>query len=491
MIPTPGTRRGPEIMRCWTARATSHATARDAANTSTTTRATSVTPLSVPPMRRGRTNGSLSCMSLGSTVPTSPKSPNVATSSRSTSAYGARSVMAGRGRRRDPGRGTALPALSNAAPSPSAAPSAGPRTPASSPAAHWRSRRCRGARSAPPPACRSQPRGGTAPPPPPTRATRRRCVGSARSTRYEHQPSRGPFLDAGQHDLAAGLPPGERAPPHGGLPVHLVFDPADLEPVGRQHVSAGRHVQRHPGGDRDAARADLLARLPRRHPAPGDVDAFLGVADRVAERVPPARRPPNPHDRLPVRKDHESTSYSGPSPVSSAPHEQYAAPNASEHSGECCSAVPGAGSTLNASCEPVRHSACSASTSDGRRLEPDRCRVSVDMVNGPAVCCWNDPAPASVHRFTAPGRISFAAAGCPSEGGGSVESRHGATRLALAFAPATISATRSLDLMSSGRSSTAMISAMSPSYSSSVSRTAIRSALRPSAGSLSAPSRPA
>src|SRR5690606_32968590 len=124
----------------------------------------------------------------------------------------------------------------------------------------------------------------------------------------------------------------------------------------------------HPGGDRDAARADLLARLPRRHPAPGDVDAFLGVADRVAERVPPARRPPNPHDRLPVRKDHESTSYSGPAPVRSAPHEQYAAPNTSAQIGEWLSVQPGAVSTLNASCEPVRHSACSASISDGHRL---------------------------------------------------------------------------------------------------------------------------
>src|SRR5690606_7177007 len=92
------------------------------------------------------------------------------------------------------------------------------------------------------------------------------------------------------------------------------------------------------------------------------------TAMRPAPICSPARRPPNPHDRLPVRKDHESTSYSGPAPVRSAPHEQYAAPNTSAQIGEWLSVQPGAVSTLNASCEPVRHSACSASISDGHRL---------------------------------------------------------------------------------------------------------------------------
>jgi hypothetical protein len=121
----------------------------------------------------------------------------------------------------------------------------------------------------------------------------------------------------------------------------------------------------------------------------------------------------------------------------SAPHEQYSAPKASEQTGEWMLPQPGAVSTENAAAgAESRQSACSASISLGQRLNPVRCRVSVVMLYGPAVCCWIDPAPASIHRLTAPSRISFASASWSAVGTGSMDARQGATRDAVAFAPA-------------------------------------------------------
>src|SRR5699024_11501429 len=82
-------------------------------------------------------------------------------------------------------------------------------------------------------------------------------------------------------------------------------------------------------------------------------------------------------------------------------------------------------STENAPVVSPEHKSCRTSISDGHKLNPVRCRVSVASWNGPAEACATAPEPASDQRCTAPIRISLASARADSP---SDSAKQGATR---------------------------------------------------------------
>src|SRR5690606_20253567 len=129
----------------------------------------------------------------------------------------------------------------------------------------------------------------------------------------------------------------------------------------------------------------------------------------VTVRVVPDLPRPQAGDLLRQREDAHDDGHNGSPPVSTAPHVQYDAPNTTEHASSCINGPPkDTMSTPNAPPASFEHRSCSTSISEGHRLNPVRCRVSVANWNGPADACATAPEPASDQRCTAPIRINFA-----------------------------------------------------------------------------------